>query len=37
MSEIERNHPSEYDRNEEGKFENDPRRIKNEGETSVDS
>ena len=36
MSEIERNHPSEFDNNEEGKFE-DPRGMKNEGETSVDS
>lgn len=36
MSEIERNHPSEFDRNEEGKFE-DPHGMKNEGETSVDS
>jgi hypothetical protein len=35
MSEIERNHPSEFDRNEEEKF-ND-RGMKNEGETSVDS
>ena len=24
MSEIEKNHPSEYDRNEEAKMENDP-------------
>jgi hypothetical protein len=36
MSEIEKNHPSEFDQNEEGKFE-DPRGFKNEGETSVDS
>ena len=36
MSEIERNHPSEFDRHEEGNFE-DPRGMKNEGETSVDS
>jgi hypothetical protein len=36
MSEIERNHPSEFDRNEEGKYD-DPRGMKHEGETSVDS
>lgn len=36
MSEIERNHPSEFDRNEEGKYE-EIQGIKNEGETSVDS
>lgn len=36
MSEIERNHPSEFDGREEGKYD-DPTRMKNEGETSVDS